>query len=56
MNLDPQSVQVVKGYMCLRPGEKISRTHLSHTALSAGIDAPDPSPDECMIENPFPPV
>ena len=56
VNLGPQSVQVVKGYMCLRPAENISRTHLSQTALSAGIDAPVPSPEERTIENPFPPV
>ena len=56
VNLGPQSVHVVKGYMCLRPDENISLTHLSHTALSAGIEAPAPSPEERTIEKPSPPV
>ena len=52
MNLGPQSVQVVNGYRWRLPGESISLTHLSHTALSAGMDAPDPLPSDGMIEKP----
>ena len=41
--------------MWRRPGESISPTHLSHTALSAGIEAPVPEPSEWMIEKPLGP-
>ena len=48
----PQSVHVVKGYPERLPVPFMSRRHFSHTAVSAGIEAPLPLWSEGIIVNP----